>query len=120
MCKHEEKVFLCIAKVTSSLSIHPRYKRQIGYRLALGGLNLAYGLGETTGRFQGPFPTAITQQGGQILIEFDSGQADLEFRAATGFEVGALFRILMLFKALHAASRMLCLCSIEMLYSDVN
>ncbi len=71
----------------SPSSIHPRYKRQISERLALGAFALAYGLEETTGRYQGPFPTSITQDGGDVVVEFDDGQAELEFRDTEGFEV---------------------------------
>jgi sialate O-acetylesterase len=49
--------------------IHPRYKRQIADRLALAALNVAYGQADT-GIYQGPLPTSITINGGNIRVTY--------------------------------------------------
>ena len=67
--------------------IHPRYKRPIAERLALGAYQLAYGI-TSRGRFQGPFPTAINvAEGSTLVIEYDNGQSELDIRTTNGFEV---------------------------------
>ena len=59
--------------------IHPRYKRQIAYRLALGAYQIAYG-DNSEGRFQGPFPTAFDESDGTLTITYDDNTASLELR----------------------------------------
>ena len=48
--------------------IHPRNKQDVGYRLALGALNLAYG---KTIPYQGPVCTGHQIQGPEVLLQFD-------------------------------------------------
>lgn len=72
-------------------SIHPRYKRQISERLALGVFAVGYDLEATTGRHQGPFPTSITQQGDEVVVVYDDGEAELDLvRTTDGFEVNTI------------------------------
>ena len=72
--------------VLFSCSIHPRYKRQIAYRLALGAFQRVYDI-NTRGRYQGPFPTQLTPSADTLQIEYDGGISELEIRANVGFEV---------------------------------
>ena len=47
--------------------IHPRYKRQVADRLALGAYSVAYGDG-SNGTYQGPFPTGFRNNGTNLVI----------------------------------------------------
>ena len=70
-------------------SIHPRYKRQIGERLALGAFHVAYDIHDM-GIYQGPLPTSIDNQGDHFEVTYDNGNADLNIKdnsRNTGFEV---------------------------------
>ncbi len=67
-------------------SIHPRYKRKIADRFALGAFQVAYQLPNAT-RFQGPFPTNLRVTGNHVDIEFDNGTASLDYRGVDGWEV---------------------------------
>jgi len=51
-------------------SIHPRYKRQIGSRLALAAMNVAYGSTDT-GIYQGPRPTAYAIDGSNVRVTYN-------------------------------------------------
>ncbi len=67
--------------------IHPRWKRPIADRLALGAYQLAYG-DKGEGRFQGPYPTQwCLGDGGKLQVTFDDGEGMLEIRNTAGFEV---------------------------------
>ncbi|XP_055889539.1 sialate O-acetylesterase-like [Biomphalaria glabrata] len=48
-------------------SIHPRYKRDIGARLALSGLAVAY---HQSGIFQGPLPTGSHASAGGLIVDY--------------------------------------------------
>nr|KAI8742228.1 sialate O-acetylesterase-like [Biomphalaria glabrata] len=48
-------------------SIHPRYKRDIGTRLALSGLAVAY---HQSGIFQGPLPTGSHASAGGLIVDY--------------------------------------------------
>ena len=61
-----------------SFSIHPRFKQEIGRRLSIAGLSIAYG--ESMGRYNAPYPTDFTKTGTEIEITFDNGAAELDFR----------------------------------------
>lgn len=65
------------------LSIHPRDKRDVGDRLTLSGLAVAYGFSEV---YQGPFPIQgqITAEGLKLLY---GDKWNLEVRDTAGFEV---------------------------------
>ena len=73
--------------ISCLFSIHPRYKRQISERLALGAFAVAYDLEDTTGRYQGPFPSSITVEGDEVVVQYDDGDVELDFRTTDGFEV---------------------------------
>jgi sialate O-acetylesterase len=64
-------------------SIHPRYKRQIADRLALGAFNVAYGQTDS-GIFQGPIPTQFVNEGSAIRVTYS---VPLAYRATSGFEL---------------------------------
>jgi len=64
-------------------SIHPRYKRQIAQRLALGAFNVAY-FQRDSGIFQGPIPTRFVNEGTAIRVIYS---VPLEYRASSGFEL---------------------------------
>jgi sialate O-acetylesterase len=64
-------------------SIHPRYKRQIAQRLALGAFNVAYGQTDS-GIFQGPIPTQFINEGDAIRVVYS---VPLAYRATNGFEL---------------------------------
>ena len=68
-------------------SIHPRYKHEVAYRLALGARAVAYG--EQNVVFQGPFPTRTTlhSMSKELTIEFD---ANINVKNNTGFDVRTL------------------------------
>ena len=73
---------------------HPRYKRQIATRLALGAFHVAYG-DSSEGRFQGPFPTEFDLDGTDLTITYDDGDVELDYREpnatwAVAFEVMAI------------------------------
>ena len=62
--------------------IHPRDKQDVGKRLALAGLAVAYG--NTSIVYQGPFPTSGFMND-TILINY--GNSTLEVTGSQGFEV---------------------------------
>ena len=66
-------------------SIHPRYKQDIGRRLALSGLAVAYG--EDVGRWQGPIPTLFTRVYNEIEIQYDEGRVNLYFKNGDNYDV---------------------------------
>jgi hypothetical protein len=78
ICKH---VFLL------TLSIHPRYKHDVAYRLYLGALGVAYHQRDV--EFEGPFPTSavVDSTHRHLTIEYGRGLAPIEVRSSTGFEV---------------------------------
>jgi len=49
-------------------NLHPRYKKVVAERLAVAGLNIAYGLDFPT---SGPFPLSIESDGDAIIITYD-------------------------------------------------
>ena len=59
--------------------IHPRWKRQVAYRLALAGLAVAYG-DESEGLWQGPMPTAFRLEDNNLVVTLADGQVPLEAR----------------------------------------
>jgi len=68
------KFFLAVAIdlpdfTSPSGDIHPRYKRQIADRLALGAFNVAYGSTDS-GIFQGPIPTGYALNGANVVITY--------------------------------------------------
>jgi len=66
--------------------IHPRYKQEIGRRLALSGLKIAYG--KDISRFHGPLPSSIVKKtDSEIEIEFEKGAVRLDFRNGNGYQV---------------------------------
>ena len=74
-------------------SIHPRPKRQIGERLALGAFPIAYDIHDM-GIFKGPLPTSIENEGSHFVVTYDSGNADLNIRENPrniGFQVIFIF-----------------------------
>lgn len=58
--------------------IHPRYKQEIGRRLSISGLTIAYG--QSMGRYNGPFPTEFVKKETAIEITYDNGGVELDFR----------------------------------------
>ncbi|GFO42736.1 sialate o-acetylesterase-like [Plakobranchus ocellatus] len=64
-------------------SIHPQDKTDVGYRLALSGLQYAYGKTEAC---QGPYPKTIMVAGDLVNITYMNTQK-LEIRDWSGFEV---------------------------------
>ncbi|CAG5125211.1 unnamed protein product [Candidula unifasciata] len=69
-------------------SIHPRDKKDVGDRLALGGLAIAYGRQEV---FQGPYPSKAEVTASGFKITYGSS-ANLEIRNISGFELLCLSR----------------------------
>lgn len=69
------------------LSIHPRYKHEVAYRLYLGALAVAYHVGGIN--FEGPFPTSATIDNTHrhLTVEYDRGLHPIEVRSNQGFEV---------------------------------
>ncbi|XP_078000939.1 sialate O-acetylesterase-like isoform X2 [Glandiceps talaboti] len=65
---------------------HPRYKQDVGYRLALAGRAIAYK--ESSVKYNGPFPTNITvwSLGSTIDIVYDDAKTEIELKHNTGFE----------------------------------
>ena len=57
----KHKVFLKLNR------IHPRYKRQIADRLALGAFDVAYA-DTSSGPYQGPLPTGFSNDGTHIIL----------------------------------------------------
>lgn len=83
---------ICFNSIVSSffpLSIHPRDKQDVAYRLMRGALNVAYGHSDVT--YKGPFPSQfhVTGSGAQrtVTIQYDNGRASLSIRDTKGFEV---------------------------------
>ncbi|BFZ09706.1 hypothetical protein BsWGS_12748 [Bradybaena similaris] len=65
--------------------IHPRYKKDVGDRLALSGLAIAYGRPEV---YQGPFPSKGAVVAGGFQITYNaSANLEIEIRNVTGFEL---------------------------------
>ena len=70
-------------------SIHPRYKRQVVYRLALAGFAVAY-KDESEGLWQGPLPTGFRLDGNNLVVTLAEGQVPIEARdtdTSTHYEV---------------------------------
>jgi len=63
-------------------SIHPRDKMDVGTRLALSGLEVAYQKNEV---FQGPFPKGGSSQGKKFILDYGSG-TKLQVLNKEGFE----------------------------------
>ena len=59
--------------------IHPQWKRQVAFRLALAGFAVAYG-DISEGEWQGPLPTSYDRQGSNLLINLGDGEVDIEER----------------------------------------
>jgi sialate O-acetylesterase len=83
-----EKFFMAVAVDLPDFnstqgSIHPRYKRQIADRLALGAFQVAYGT-TTAGIYQGPIPTGYSIDGSNVRITYGM---NLQFRTTTGNEL---------------------------------
>lgn len=68
-------------------SIHPRYKHELAYRLALGARRLVYG--ETNVEYQAPFPTSyhLNAASHRLEITFDNGTANVHLLNNKGFEI---------------------------------
>ncbi|XP_059172853.1 sialate O-acetylesterase-like [Physella acuta] len=64
-------------------AIHPRYKKDIGDRLAISGLAVAYNQG---GLFQGPLPSGSSLTPAGLVIDYGTTWT-LEIRVNSGFEV---------------------------------
>jgi sialate O-acetylesterase len=84
-----EKFFLAVAIDLPDFQspagdIHPRYKRQIATRLALGAFNVAYGSTDE-GIFQGPIPTGYSLNGPNVLLSY--GIPIQTFNTANIFEI---------------------------------
>ncbi|XP_070537286.1 sialate O-acetylesterase-like [Ptychodera flava] len=67
--------------------IHPRFKQDVGYRLALAGRAIAYN--EEYVKYAGPFPTNVTVQekDNTISIIFDNKKTQIRIQNDQGFEV---------------------------------
>ncbi len=67
------------------VSIHPRYKHDVGYRLSRSGLAVAYG---QQVEFQGPLVQNVAYtSGGQIINITYGAVSGIELRSPNGFEV---------------------------------
>ena len=69
--------------------VHPRYKRQVADRLALGGYVVAYG-DESSGLWQAPLPTAFRIQDDNLVVTLGDGLVEIEARdteTTTHYEV---------------------------------
>ena len=79
------KIFYSTSKTSSSFSIHPRYKHDVGYRLSRSGLAIAYG---QPVEFQGPIIQNISYlSGGPIINITYTAVSSIEIRNSNGFEV---------------------------------
>ncbi|OWA50365.1 Sialate O-acetylesterase [Hypsibius exemplaris] len=65
-------------------SIHPRYKIEIGERLLLGALSLAYHIPTP---FQGPSPAYSSRVDNKVIVTFRDGPIVLRGNSASAFEV---------------------------------
>jgi sialate O-acetylesterase len=67
------------------LSVHPRYKHDVGYRLSRSGLAIAYG---KQVEFQGPIVESVAYStGGQTVNITYTAVSSIELRSSNGFEV---------------------------------
>lgn len=66
------------------ISIHPRDKQDVAYRLLLSGLAVAYN--KTSGVYNGPLPAAVSQSGGSVTLNYGS-EWQLQIANNEGFEV---------------------------------
>ncbi|XP_006811393.2 sialate O-acetylesterase-like [Saccoglossus kowalevskii] len=66
-------------------SIHPRYKQDVGYRLALAGRAIAYN--EKYVNYAGPFPSNITVQSSNDLVSVIYDMKHIQVNQDSGFEV---------------------------------
>ncbi|KAH9504411.1 hypothetical protein Btru_063547 [Bulinus truncatus] len=65
--------------------IHPRYKREVGHRLRISGMAVAYQQG---GIFQGPLPTGSNIATAGLVLDYGNVWT-LEVRVTKGFEVSS-------------------------------
>jgi sialate O-acetylesterase len=74
-----------LLKTIFSLSIHPRYKHDVGYRLSRSGLAVAYG---QQVEYQGPIVQNVSYStGSQTMNITYTAVSSIELRSPIGFEV---------------------------------
>ena len=73
-------MYLCMTKASVLIDrVHPRWKRQVAFRLALAGYAVAYA-DFSEGQWQGPTPTSFDRQGASLLIVLGDSEGDIEQR----------------------------------------
>lgn len=71
-------------------SVHTRDKQDVGHRLMLGGLAVAYGVKNI--RFQGPYPTKVSVNIMWSVLNITYGnEKNIDVRNEHGFEVNLWF-----------------------------
>ena len=92
------EIFCSSFKTILRSSDHPRYKRDVGYRLSRSGLAVAYG---QQVEFQGPIVENVSySSGGQIVNITYTAVSSIELRNPNGFEVYTL--LFLIFKEFYA------------------
>ncbi|XP_033119616.1 sialate O-acetylesterase-like [Anneissia japonica] len=65
--------------------IHPRYKQDVGHRLALSARAVAYQEDYVT--YSGPFPTKFAASNDSLAIQYDHGKSNIAIINSDGFEI---------------------------------
>ncbi len=72
-------------KIIFNLSVHPRYKHDVGYRLSRSGLAVAYG---KQVEFQGPIVENVVYSNGSSTVNISyTAVSNIELRNPNGFDV---------------------------------
>ncbi len=79
------KIFCTLFKTIHLLSIHPRTKEDVGYRLSRSGLAVGYG---QQVEFQGPIVQNVAYSTGGSTVDITyTAVSSIELRNPNGFEV---------------------------------
>ncbi len=79
------KSFCSLFRIIYSFSDHPRYKKDVGYRLSRSGLAVAYG---QQVEFQGPIVQNVAYSTGSNTVNITyTAVSNIDLRNSNGFEV---------------------------------